>query len=942
MALRLIVGRANTGKAGAALDLIRCAHNSGRAPILVLPSQPDVQRAADELAGDDALGFRVTTFESYLDNAWARCGDGRTIVKGSTRQLLANAAARRAGTGAGTGELAVSCVSVLAGQMGEGWRAASPEARGPGAGLTRTILLYRDDLDRLGLVEREEAAHTLVDAPGLPGDPLVVHGFIDFAPWQEQLLMGAAQSREVLVTLTWEAGFAPTAALDTLVSRLAIDSEVVSEPTFHTKPELSLLTDSLFSSVTPIPPGDSVRFSFAEGYEAEAHRIAEEVRHALAIYGNEEEEASITVVFRHPERHFRSIKEAFEEAGISAEYDIRLPLGSTTFGAAAVSLLQFLVSGDRNLLLSLLKSPYCDGNREAVLDLERRWRREGVTTRVELIDGMWSASKPLQRIVRLAERATRDTMDASAARRLSEAIGALLVAGYGRGGEAEAVVAEDAAAHAAIQRLLTEVASVDDPSIQLQDVIDVLRGSVVTMNTEVRGGGVQVTAVDRVRGRRYDTVIIGGLNTDEFPAAPPETMLPGSAVAAVLEKFGGHGEHPKGVEHEQLLFYMALTRAERSIVLSTRTADSDGDPAGVSHLFETVADFCRVAPDETRPPAEERALSQTPRLSAMATPRERLRAEAQGRSGSARAQAALWRSKSRISAIRERSSLERLAGAVAYSPSALETYLECPYLWFFSRAIGAQTLEAEFDTREQGTLAHEILSQTYSRLSAKGVDRVTPETLQMAHAVAEMIWNELGGDSKGEATVVERSERRATLVWAKRILEDDATFALGFKPTHMEWEFGMGGDEPVDVGGFALRGRIDRVDTDDANRAVVIDYKRTSGPSADSILKNRRIQVPLYLEAARIGLDVSPVAGIYRGLRKRCDRGLILSEAEVTGCFTGTDLKAKLEYDAIIEGALELARGAAVGMRAGRIEQAPHDPASCAKCRVRAVCGGAR
>ncbi len=877
-----------------------------------------------------------------MDDAWARCGDGRTIVKGFARQLLANAAARRAGAGTGTGELAVSCVSALAGQVGERWRAAAPEVDGPGAGLIRTILLYRDALDRLGLVEREEAAHALAGAPELPGDPLVVQGFIDFAPWQEQLLAGAAKTREVLVTLTWETGFAPTKALDALVSRLAIDSEATSEPMFHTKPELALLADCLFSSVTPIPPGDEVRFSFAEGYEAEAHRIAEEVRHALTIYGSEADAASIAVVFRHPERHFRYIKEAFDEAGIDAEYDIRLPLGSTTFGSAAVSLLQFLVSGDRDLLLSLLKSPYCDGEREATLDLERRWRSEGVTTRVELIDGMWSASKPLQRIVRLAARATRGSMDASAALQLSEAVGTLLVAGYGRGGKAEAIVAEDAAAHAAIQRLLTQVASVDDPSIQLQDVIDVLRRSVVTMNTAGRGGGVEVTAVDRVRGRRYDTVIIGGLNTDEFPAAPSETMLPGSAVAAVLEEFGGRGEHPKGVEHEQLLFYMALTRAERRIVLSTRTADSDGDPAGVSHLFETVADFCRVEPDDIRPPAEERALSQTPRLSAMATPRERLRAEAQGRSGGARARAALWRSQSRVSAIREQSSLERLAAAAAYSPSALETYLECPYLWFYSRAIGAQTLESEFDAREQGTLAHEILSQTYSRLLATGVGRVSPETLRQAHDAAEMVWDELGGDAQGPTKVVERSERRATLVWVKRILEDDATFALGFKPTHMEWAFGMAGEEPVDIGGLALRGRIDRVDTDDANRAIVVDYKRTSGPSADNILKNRKIQVPLYLEAARIGLKVNPVAGIYRGLRKRSDRGLILSEAEVTGCFTGTDLKTKAEYDAIVAGALELARGAVAGMRAGRIEQEPHDPASCVKCRARAVCGGAR
>lgn len=943
MTLRLVVGRTNTGKSGLALDLMRSAHRAGQEPILVLPSQPDVLRAADELATDDALGFRVTTFDAYLEDAWSRCGDGRVIVKSPTRRLLASCAARRASSGSGTGDLALSCVTALAGQLGEGWRSNAPAVRGPGEMLAQTILLYRDALVRLGLVEREEAAHALATMAELPGDPLVVDRFVDFSPWQERVLVGAAATREVMVTLPWEAGYAPTAALDALVGRLSPAPEVVTGPMFHTQHELSVLADGLFSDVTPIPAGEALRFSFAEGYEAEAHRIAEEVQHALTLSDNSSGEASVAVVFRHPERHFRCIREAFDEAGIEAEYDIRLPLAQTTFGSGVLSLLQFMVSGERDLLLALIKSPYCDGNREEIVELERSWRSTGTTGRATLIDGMWRASKSLQRVVRLADRATQGAIDATAARRLSEAVGGLLVIGYGRDSHADAIVKEDAAAHATIQRLLTQVATVDDQDIRTQDVIDVLRRSVVTMNTETRPGVVQVTAVDRVRGNRYETVIIGGLNTDEFPATPPESMLPGSAVAAVVEAFGGTGESPKGVEHEQLLFYMALTRAQRRVVLSTRTADSDGTPAGISHLFETVADFSRLDPDDARPPAEERPLSQTPRMGDLATPRERLRAEAAvAMTTDARAGAARWRSKSRIAALREQHSLERLAGATAYSPSALEAYLECPYLWFFSRAIGARALESEFDALEQGTVAHDVLSQTYDRLIEQGCNRVTPETLERALGIAKSVWEEISQEAGEPTTVIERSERRATLRWVNRILEDDTTFAVGFKPTHMEWAFGTGEDEPVDIGGVPVRGRIDRIDVDDNKRAVVIDYKRTSGQSANDILKKRKIQVPLYLEAVRVRLELQPVAGVFRGLRKRCDRGLILSDAALTGHFTGTDLKEQEQFDEIIEASLELARGAVAGIRDGRIKQSPHDPSRCGTCRARRVCGGAR
>lgn len=943
MALRLVVGRTNTGKTAVALDLMRDARRAGREPVLVLPSQPDVLQAADELANDDALGFRVTTFDAYLEDAWARCGDGRAIVKGPTRRILASSAARRADSGSGTGDLALSCVTALAGQLGEGWRSSAPTVRGPGGRLARAILLYRDSLELLGLIESEEAAHALASMSELPGDPLVVHRFIDFSSWQERLLVGAATTREVLVTLPWEAEYAPTAALDALVGRLTTAPEVVSGPMFHTQQELTVLADGLFAEVTAISSGDAVRFSFAEGYEAEAHRIAEEVRHALTASDNEDCEASVAVVFRQPERHFRCLKEAFDEAGIEAEYDIRLSLGQTTFGSAVLSLMEFLVSGERDLLLSVIKSPYCDGGREEIVELERSWRTAGITQRAALIDGMWRASKSLQRVVRLAERGTQGPLDANAARMLSEAVGALLVAGYGRDSQADAIVKEDAAAHATIQRLLTQVAAIDDVDIRVTDVIDVLRRSVVTMNANARPEAVQVTAVDRVRGNRYETVIIGGLNTGEFPATSSESMLPGSAVAAVIEDFGGTGESPKGVEHEQLLFYMALTRAQKRVVLSTRTSDSDGTPAGISHLFETVADFCRLNPDDARPPAEARALSQTPRSGDLATPRERLRAEAAvGATTHARARAARWRSKSRTAALREQHSLEQLAGATAYSPSALEAYLECPYLWFFSRAIGARALESEFDALEQGSVAHDVLSKTYERLVEQGCDRVTPETLEQALGVAKRVWEEISQEAGEPTTVFEQSERRATLRWACRILEDDTTFAFGFKPTYMEWAFGTGEDRPVDIGGVSLRGRIDRIDVDDANRAVVIDYKRTSGPSANDILKKRKIQVPLYLEVVRDRLELQPVAGVFRGLRKRCDRGLILSNAALTGHFTGTDLKEQKQFDEIIETSLELARGAVAGIREGRIEQSPHDPSRCVTCRARPVCGGAR
>ncbi len=941
MTLRLIVGRANIGKTGAALQAMRDARAAGLDPVLILPSQPDVQRAADELSGDNPLGFRVQTFDAFLGDAWNQFGDGRTIISGAARGLLAASAARRSGASSGMGDLAAVCASTLAQQCGESWRDSEPDINGPGGRLAHTILLYRDSLRELGLIEREEAAHAMAAVSEPSPSPLVIHRFIDFAPWQERLILGLSGSREVIVTLTWEDEFAPTIALDPLVSRLSGEVVVTEGELFHTKPELAIVANGLFSNPSGASADGSVRFSLAEGYEAEAHRIAEEVELAMEEYVISGTQTSIAVVFRQPERHYRFLREAFSEAGIDAEFDVRLPLGSTAFGAALLSVLRFILNGDRDLLLAVVKSPFGGCDRETAVALDREWRKRGVTDPGVLINDIGRVSRELQSVLRGARDATRGGVDATVSASLASIVSRLFVLGYGRG-MVDVVEVDDALAHAAAVRVLEDVARLSDPSLLLQDVVDALQSAVVTAPVEERPGVVQVTAVDRIRGRRYDTVIIGGLNTDEFPAVPAEHLLPGSLVARVLEAFGGTGEQPRGGAYEQLLFYTALTRAQHRLVLSARTADSDGDPAGVSPLFEDVADFYRPVNDpEARPEHQFRALSQPPRAVGPTTQREELRARAEA-GEDRRSQGALWRSRRRLSGLDEDSSLEWLTSSDVYSPSALEVYLECPYQWFYTRAVRPGALESQFDARTQGSFAHEVLARTYSALGELSAQRVTEENYRSVVELARAQWHLVDQEQGLASNVLERSQRRVTLAWAEKVIAHDSSFALGYAPSRLEWSFGLGDDDPLDLGGFRMRGIVDRVDVDDAGHAIVIDYKRSGGPSAADILKKRKIQVPLYFEAVKRALGLEPVAGLYRGLQSCADRGLILADSDISGAFTRTDIKCRAEFDSIVEGALELAHEAVAGIRSGSIGQTPNNPDSCARCAALAVCGGAR
>ena len=69
--------------------------------------------------------------------------------------------------------------------------------------------------------------------------------------------------------------------------------------------------------------------------------------------------------------------------------------------------------------------------------------------------------------------------------------------------------------------------------------------------------------------------------------------------------------------------------------------------------------------------------------------------------------------------------------------------------------------------------------------------------------------------------------------------------------------------------GFAVSGTIDRIDRDPrlSARGVVWDYKSGKGAqSAAQIETERKLQLPLYILAARELLGVEPVAGLYRAL----------------------------------------------------------------------------
>ncbi len=943
MPLHVITGRANAGKTGRALGLVREALRDGLSPVLLLPGSPDVERARAELALEFPLGIKAMTFSGFVEAAWVSDGDGRSIVSAAKRRaLLYAAAAGDEQATSGLVGLAEQCIARLCEQTGFAWRSQTPALDGPGAPLARLIRGYAQMLEASNLVELDEAASVLPVAGGEAWPPIVVHRFGDLGLAQESLFLRAADAgAQVAITLNWDEGFTGTEALSPLLERLsaagATSECVVSQNTFGTADELVALEQNLLMPDARVAATGRVRLSMAEGYEAEAVRIAEEVSRLVM-----EEHVSpehIAVLFRDPQRHEAFLRRAFAQAGIEADFDLETPFGSTGLGSSLLALLRFAARGERRDLLAFLKTRFSGVDPDRVAVLEANWRRWRVTEPADLVQAIAKEDPSCSTLVAGARRIAHAPVDEASAPDWTRMVRRLFATGYGRSGIELGPGAEvDAWAYGAAAEILADVAAMGASGVSVRELMEVFTKRSVTPRNVERPGCVQVGSVTRMRARRFTAVILGGLTSDEFPAAQSENLVPGSSAARVLAEFGGEAQGRTGAAYERLLMYQTLTRAKSHLVLSTCTADSDGEPLQVSPLLAEVLDLYRDG-DQVLLQSERRSLAHIPRESADAgNSRESLRALAlQGDEAHERVRAARRRASGRRAGL----SVDRLLAVTAerevFSASEIEAYLACPYGWFYSRVLRPEKLDREPGTADQGSFAHALLERFYAQRLEAGLGRVTIEQRKAATAGLRTVFDELTA-AESEQRVEERIARREALRWAERIVSDDAEMFDGFEPLRLEWDFVS---ESVDMGGYRLSGRVDRVDTDGEGHALVMDYKRSSGATAAQMISQGKVQLPLYLRAVEIGLGLRPAGGVYRVLRKPENRGLVRGDLVSREGLVSRDLLAEDAFAATMAEALGLAADAVAGMRAGEIECSPLAPSSCSYCAAAPVCGKA-
>lgn len=930
MTLRLVTGRANTGKTGVVHQSVRDGIADGKRCAILLPSYADVHRVRLEWAAVSPVGVEVSTLDSWATHQWMLHGDGRQPISPVARQAICGSISREA-----KGRLACVAQSrglpsmlatIVSRSAGEGLPRRSDELERE---LVALIDRYFSVVGQRGLIEPAEAMRRLGDLPGIRGQVVAVNRFTDLSGAQEALLSGLSNRNEVVVALGWEDGHAPTEALQPLVERLRssgaehlhLDSPLPSG-------ELENLEANLYASTEPTDTSGAVLVAEAAGEEAEAALTARIVGELL---DEGFEPGTIAVCFRDLGGRWRLVDSALRAAGIVATVDVAIPFAHVPLGVALKQLLgTAALVGDRDDLLSFLRGPFSGVDPGDVDEFDRECRRQRIVDIATVMQRAKRLSGGIAKSLALAQSLVSGS--GAGARETWHQLLMTLLDNRGSVDPAQSVECRlDTRAAAQVMEAASDIG--DMASLGAMGLLDSLACASISSGGSEDEHAVQVTEVHRLRSRRFEALVIGGLTAHEFSSEKPEPL-----AVTWLRRLG----LPTGTEErlsERLLFYSVATRAKGRLVLLRQSSTSEGQPIRPSVFYDEVADLYRSAEDA----AEGEPGRLVPKPEHL-LPLSRLAHAAPVFDVSRRPlrDAATAGELRPPRSVRGRLSMGQalLGPDDELSASDIETYYKCPYQWFFDRVVRPQGLDRSFEAAEKGSYAHELLGSFYERFRCDVADRVTPESLSAALELLEMVIAEKADEPRVRG-LAEKLSAEVACDWARRTIVQDAELFSGLAPIEHEWSFGTAADRPVRFAGVQFKGRIDRLDGC-PQCVVVTDYKSSASVKGAKSIKTYGMFQAVIYSAVAADLLGRPVAGsLYRSLPTGEMRGFWNADVAPTPDGIKDGMPAD-KVEALVEWAQEAVVECVEGIRAGCIEPKPRRNDSCTYCGAFPVCKEAR
>ena len=597
---------------------------------------------------------------------------------------------------------------------------------------------YRRALDEAGLVDPELFAWRALDALRLEparwdGAPVFVYGFDDFTVLELDALETLAVhcGAHVVVSLPFEPGreaFRATATVTARLSELAAERIELAAVDDHYDPAsrtaLHHVERSLFEADPgePVDAGGAIAFHSAGGARSEVELAAARV---LELLRGGTAPGDVAVVFRDPAAYSTLVEQVFGAYGVPYSLDRSVPFAHTGLGRGVLALIRCAGgSGGADDLLAYLRTPGLVKQPALTDRLEAELRQEGATD-AERARAIWEGGHwPLTDVDRL-----RGASDVGAYLDELQAILARLFAGPYKRSAAVLTGPEldDPRVFAAGRDALTELAALADAGAgvdrrRVERVLDALE---VHVGDNPQPDRVHVARPEAIRARRFEAVLVLGLQEGEFPGgARPEPFLPDDVRREVAMASGlALPLREDRIDRERYLFYVCASRAERLLVLSSRSSDEEGTPEARSFFLEDVRGLLSGEPE-----LRERSLGEV-----TWTPDEAPTAAEWDRALAARGPK---REEPLPEQIEAAPLLSYLGERGAISASWIERFADCPVKWLVESVLRPDALEPDPEQLVRGQLAHEVLEHTFRRLAEEtGRPGVTRANLERAERI---------------------------------------------------------------------------------------------------------------------------------------------------------------------------------------------------------------
>jgi ATP-dependent helicase/nuclease subunit B len=462
--------------------------------------------------------------------------------------------------------------------------------------------------------------------------------------------------------------------------------------------------------------------------------------------------------------------------------------------------------------------------------------------------------------------------------------------------------------------------------VALADFVDILESGLERFDlalTPPTVDEVLVGAVDRTRcPPDLKAVFVLGLNEGEFPrvAAEPSVLTEPERRALRKRDVELGTDKRRQLADENLLGYIAFTRASGRLIVSRTRADDDGRPVNASRFWEMLRESLPgVEPVEIPRDANERpAFIETPRqvlvglmrwaraigaqpLSPAVSPKYRgeavwsavyqwLATHSVREDAIGRMRDVAWRA---IGYANEATLASDLAARLFGTPleasaRQLETFAACPFKHFVRFGLGITGSPSSGVTAlDLSQVYHQVLDVIVGEVLEKkpdwqNLDKVVTRQLigEYAAAVGHTLRGELMLGTARNKYLLGRVERTMEEIVAT---QSEMMRRGQFRPGFTHLEFGAEGRMPAlrlttPAGRDAVvRGAIDRVDVlPDGKHVAVFDYKLSAGPlSMQEVYYGLSLQLLTYLLVLQAngvelaGHPLTPVAAFYLPLARR-------------------------------------------------------------------------